>query len=653
MPKTRRKPRLPSQPDIPPPKLSVKPGNDFYMYVNGNWLRHANMPPYLSSYGVSEEIEQQIQGELMILLQRARSEVRSTADATIPHITYLLGTLTESILNAQTQDLNVKLLRQLVATFYCIRDLADVGTTIGDLLIHRIPTILTTFVAPMETDSQTLRLIVAPGSFGLPDSSYYIPGKSPRIISAYNKLLSYLAEDFSQPTLQQLVGLEQMIAVAYEESKGEDEVLYSIQELTEVYSHIPWKDIAQSYLGKKYSASLRVVVTSKIYLKHLNHFFRDWPIESWKTLFAGQLLLYCLPLLPPPYDDMDFELFGHRMRGQAEKLPQKMLALRMAQQWLRGSLGKLFVEQYVPPIIKQQGLTLAKAIRSSAAKLAGSTAWLDKQTQRKAAEKVNSIYLGVAYPSKIQTDRKTQLHPEEMLKNILILSKLDVEDELEKINTPLKREEWDDAVFAVNAYYYNEGNRLILPAGILRWPFFHPSASMGWNYGGLGATIGHEISHAFDADGKNYDEHGNVKPWWGKKELEAYNEKVQDMIELYSKTEYVGQHLNGVLTLSENIADLGGLAIALDALKTRLTTTKASQEERKKELCAFFVSYAVSWRTKEKKEKAKQALLMDVHAPPPARVNNIVSQFDEWYECFDVKPGDLLYKDPKQRIRIF
>jgi putative endopeptidase len=325
----------------------------------------------------------------------------------------------------------------------------------------------------------------------------------------------------------------------------------------------------------------------------------------------------------------------------------------LAQTWLKGSLGYMFVQRFVPPQIKESALAIAKEIRQVAIERAGLVDWLDPKTRVKAQRKIASIYLGVAYPSQIERDKKTTLDPEQLVKNVLDLSLLDFKDEMENINQKLNPSKWDDAIFAVNAYYYNEGNRLILPAGILRWPFFHPAASDGWNFGGLGATIGHEITHAFDADGKEYDEEGNRKPWWSRSEISRYRKKVEALIRLFSATEYFGHHLSGSLTLSENIADLGGVAIALAALKQRLSVQGTTEVKRKKEICDFFTSFAVSWRTKERKEKAMQSLFMDVHSPPMARVNNIVCQFDDWYECFDIKPGDTLYKEPSARIRIF
>jgi len=654
MPKTRRKEKVPAQPDIPEPSSRINPGNDFYMYVNANWLRHASIPPYLSSYGVSEEIEDIIKVELNSILQDTRHKVRTIPHKDLPHTTYLLGTLVESTLNSHVQINNVKLLQKLLSSLQCIRSIEDVGSTLADFIKHRIPTVLTLFVAPMEVNSKLQRLLLVPGSVGLPDTAYYkgTPDTS-RILAAYETLLRRLSRDFGTEDLSHAIAFEQQIAEASDEARGDTEHLLKGSILKQEYKHIPWDAIFEPIpLPHSFSAQ-EFVVGSKKYLKYLNRWFKTWTLENWKQLLATEMLLFFIPLLPPPYDDLHFELYQKRLRDQTEKTPQHLLALKLAQQWLGSSLGSLYVRRFVDPSVKSTASTLAASIRTSAANMARSTTWLSKQTQKIAESKVKHIYLGIAYPNTFQLDKKTQLSADNLLKNVLQLASLDFSDQLEHVDKPLHPEKWDDDVFSVNAYYYNEGNRLILPAGILRWPFFHPSASDGWNYGGLGATIGHEISHAFDNDGKDYDEHGNLDPWWTKEEMKVYSEKTKALVHLYEKTEYFGRHLNGVLTLSENIADLGGLAIALEALKQKLKSQSISKEELHRQFQDFFISYAVSWRTKEKRTKAFQSLFMDVHAPPPARVNNIVCQFDEWYECFDVKPGDALYKDPKDRIRIF
>lgn len=649
---------LPTQPDIPPPRETVKPGTDFYSFVNGRWLRHVHMPPYMSSYGVSEEIEDQINKELQIILTDSQERVQTKPDKNIPHTTYLLGTLTESVMNTASQPLNVKFLKNMVTGLRCMRNAEDLGRTIGEFMRYQIDSVLGIVVIPSEKQSSIQRLTLTYGHVGLPDPSYYLDKEDyskVRTTVAYTKLLKKLADIFEVDGLERAIGLETIAANEILQASQESETLLRGSELIRKYPAIPWITVFSTALDWSPSRieNNQFLVLSKGWLSFLNRCFRNLPLDSWRVWLSANVLLHFLPLLPPPFDDWEFELFGHRLRGQSKKTPQPRLALRLAQEWLQGSLGAAFIKQFVNPDVKKSATDLAEEIKSVAAERAGATDWLEPATRTQAAKKVQSIYLGVAYPTHMDVDKKTHLHPERLLENVLELAELDFKDELEKVNKRLDPKHWEDPVFAVNAYYYNEGNRLILPAGILRWPFFHPKASDGWNFGGIGATIGHEITHAFDDDGKEYDEEGNRNPWWSRAESARYNEKTRALITLYGKSIYFGHHLNGVLTLSENIADLGGVAISLAALKKRLDSKKASKEERKKEICDFFISYAVSWRTKDKKQKALQSLFMDVHAPPSTRVNNIVRQFDDWYECFDVKPGDLLYLPPEHRIRIF
>ncbi len=655
MTQTRKRARL--EPHVPPLRQTVKPGSDFYSFVNGNWLKQTHIPPYLSSYGVSEEIESQIDKECMQILQDAQGLVQRMPDKYLPRQQYLIGTLTESALNLKSQQLNVNFVRTTIARFQCARDIHDVGRTIGQFIRKRIPTQLSMMIIPMETQSSVLRLAIGGGSTGLPDPSYYTdpdPAKL-KAIDLYSKMLKTLGDDFSVPELEQVIGLEKFAAPLLTEYKRDKEFITKGSELQKLYPGIPWEAIFMGATDMKPSQwkPLSILVLSKSWLSALQKWFRTIPIMLWNQWLAHNFLLYVLPLLPPPYDNLEFELYGRGLKGQRQKIPQPRLALKLAQAWLPQSLGDVFVNQFVSPTLKVRVTELARRIRAAAAEKAGSTPWLHPETRILARKKTKSIHLGIAYPSYVPQESKVKLNPERLVENVLVLGEADFQDELEKVDTQLNVREWDDPVFAVNAYYYNEGNRLILPAGILRWPFYHPTASDGWNYGGIGATIGHEISHAFDNDGKEYDQHGNKNPWWSKDEVAAYHKKTKALIELYNNTTYFGHLLNGYLTLSENISDLGGVDIALSALRQVLKDRKVSPERARAEYRDFFISYAVSWRTKEKKAKAMQSLFMDVHAPPPARVNNVVCQFEEWYEVFDVKPGDALYKDPQHRIRIF
>lgn len=639
----------------------MKPGNDFYRYINAKWLRHAHMPSYMSSYGVSEEIEEQVRGELETLLTQARTAILAKPNATLSPSTRLLGTFTQSILHVQSQEKNVRHIQSLLTRLQCIETKEDVGRTIGDLLRYKIETCMSMFTNPSETNSKSNYMCISTCDLGLRDASYYTDSDSFKVmtLNAYGKLLAKLQEEFDVPHLTEFLTLEKLAASALLKSRSDDEWKTTGRGLIRTFPNVPWESIfvAAMRISPEEFETLEILVLSKTWMAYMNTWFKTFSLDNWKSWLAGNLAIFALPLLPPPYDDWHFQLYGHRLRDQTEKTPQKQLALLMCEQYLRGPLGDVFVKKFVPKEIKTKALRIAEEIQDVAAKRLGELEWLTPSAQREARRKILSIHLGVAYPENIGHGHtlfeKTVLSSDSFFKNVLALGEADFLHDVSQIGRPLDPDQWEDPVFSVNAYYYNEGNRLILPAGILRWPFFHVGASDGWNFGGLGAAIGHEMTHAFDMDGKDYDSNGNRRPWWSDTDNAQFMKRAKALEKLYSSTESFGQPLNGKLTLSENIADLGGLGIALAALKSALTKRGVQGAAYKQELCEFFASFAVSWRTKEKRQKALQSLFMDVHAPPFARVNNIVCQFDDWYECFEIQPGDALYKDPKDRIRIF
>jgi len=240
------------------------------------------------------------------------------------------------------------------------------------------------------------------------------------------------------------------------------------------------------------------------------------------------------------------------------------------------------------------------------------------------------------------------------LANLLALGEWETELELKKLGQPFSaRKDWDDPSFVVNAYYYSEANEIVLPAGILQAPFFDEQATVGWNYGGIGCIIAHELTHAFDKEGKKYDPDGIQQRWWTAQDNRNYNEKTKALVKLYGSQKVYGLPVSGTRTLSENIADIGGMGIALDALNHILDSMKLTKEDRNDAYREFFISYATSWRVKERKRKQIQSLITDKHAPPPLRVNLVVSQFQEWYDAFDIKSEDPLYIPPEKRIQIF
>ena len=643
-----------NKPALFTPRKSEAPGNDFYTYINGNWLRQAHMPPFISSYSVSEEIEDTVAFELQREINKAVNDVKKDVKM-LSKEKEEIGTLALSALHTSYQKNSVSFLKTLVDKLGCIRDTDDVASTMGDFCRFRVDTLLSIFASPESKHSNTIRMCIGTGSIGLPDSSYYkatAPGKM-RTLLAYIQLLRKLGKDFDVPGLELLANLESTSILPLSKASNDYEVLMTGSELVAKYKSIPWGVLFQSALDLSPSewSHKTFLIISKLWLQHINKLFRELTIQQWKIWLAGNLILHALPILPPPYDDYHFSLFGKRLRDQTEKLPQKNLTLSVCQQWLTVSLGKVFEKCCLDHDDVRAARALSETIKEAAIERIKITPWLDISTRRKAVSKVKHVYIGIGSPEKWPKTFEATLVKDNLLKNILSLGEARTRNDMELTKHALNVHSWDDPVFAVNAYYYNQGNRLLIPGGILRFPFFDKEKSHGWNYGGLGTAMGHEITHAFDIEGKDFNDKGDSISWWTPNDNRKYNAITKKLVELFATTKYRGRPVNGTLTLSENIADLGGVAISLAALEEALHNK--SEKEKKQQYIDFFTSYAVSWRVKEKKASSFQSLFMDRHAPPPLRVNLVVSQFQQWYDAFDITMNDALYIDVKDRLSIF
>jgi len=330
------------------------------------------------------------------------------------------------------------------------------------------------------------------------------------------------------------------------------------------------------------------------------------------------------------------------------------LTCKVLQTFTPNDLGKIFVDYYVPNGTKDYALDMVGKLKKAVVERLSALDWMAESTKATAIRKVKNMKFQVGYPKAWYSETAhVQMDAAHPILNILALNTHDTKKMLHDLiigNCAKSAEKWDDGVFEVNAYYYPEGNMMVVPAGILRPPFFDLKRSFAWNLGGIGAAIGHEITHGFDADGRQYDEKGDYRNWWTDADSKTFTRLTRAIIQLFDGVDYMGGKVDGKLTLSENIADLGGLAVALQALKHDLPTDKAKQ---KAAYIDFFTSYAVSWRNKDRPKKAKQALLLDLHAPAPLRVNLIVRQFEEFYIAFDIQPTDAGYVPHERRIMLW
>jgi putative endopeptidase len=644
---------------IPPLEKRILPGDNFYLHVNSYWIKKTHIPESSVSYSVNEEIQDQIDEKLFEILRECEIFASKGINAKGSKIRDIIGRLILSSMRFKVQKNSKFLLKEKIQNLHCIRSLDDIGEVLGYLCKHNVSTILGTYLQLERTEEDTsiYNLVITDGSLGLPDDTYYratAPGKL-RTLYSYIQLVKKLCNILEIEDLSTVIPIEAFFSAHIEKNgsaKDNNNNLFKGVDLVKRFPKFPWKTFFQSYGIENFLENTFRIHSTK-YIEVIEKSFSSIVFEQWKQLFILHTILHALPLLPPPFDDIHFDFFEKRLRGQKKKLSQNYLTLNLVRDYLSVPLSILYKEKYLEDSLKKDATKFIKTIQDSAVKQIDSNSWLEPNTKKRATKKVKDMVLCIGWPEKYPILYIPPLHTDNLLYNIYALAASKTFQEVQLLNkktTPGVT--WNEPNYLVNAFYYNEINQFVIPAGILMYPFFNKNKkALGWNYGGLGAVIGHEMIHAFDVDGKNYDENGVFKHWWSNKDLKKFHSFSKKLIEQYSLSKVFNVSVDGKKTLSENLADLGGLSIALEALKKEISSLNDS--EKKEELKQFFISYAVSWRTKEEKQKVLQSLFMDVHAPAEFRVNNIVIHFDEWYSAFDIEVSNNLYVPPEERIRVF
>lgn len=641
---------------IPDFSTVFHPGDNFYLYVNDEWLKKANIPEYQVSYSVDDEIEDIIQEDLFSILNECETFASKGKEPHTFHqkIKDAIGRLTMSSNRYQVQKNSILLLKDEIQKLRCIRSVDDIGEILGSFCKNKVDCLISSFLQLERTknDESIYTLVFQNGSLGLPDISYYkgiAPGKI-RTLESYIHLIKKVCKLLEIEDISSIVTLEAHFAAYMSLYASKESILIKGSELKEKFKNFPWQTFFESYgitNWKDYTYRFQ----SEEYIKFLEKSFQMFSLDQFIQLFILHLTLHALPVLPPPYDDIHYNFFGKTLRGQKKKIYQKLLTLELTKEYLSIPLSILYKDYYLNSSLKKNATMFIEKIRKSALKQIESNSWLEDKTKHTAKEKIRDMVLSIGWPEYYYKLNIPKLQTDNLLMNLYLLSTSSTHNDIYLLNKKSKPgKTWSEPSFIVNAFYYNEINEFIVPAGSLMYPYYDKK-KLGWNYGGLGCVISHEMVHAFDDDGRLYDEHGFMKNWWLPRDNRRFHSISKKLIEFYNKSEVLHTKINGRLTLNENLADLGGVSIALEALKKELVGK--SDKERKYELQQFFISYAISWRTKEQKRKQLQSLFMDRHAPPEIRVNNIVSQFDEFYEVFDIQVSNKLYIPPEERIRVY
>jgi predicted metalloendopeptidase len=532
-----------------------------------------------------------------------------------------------------------------------------ISSAIGWLNRYGCNAPLSVYVQGDPRDHDRCRVFIDIGTPGIGVPEYWTWREYSKTRAAYRRYVGALATALGVPALNDgLIAEREFCDIMPPEELRERRLnMLSWAELRRQFSKIDWTALFVSYgIPEERLSDLMFNVTAPGFLHRLQARLDDWSAMRWQGWLALTFAQRIAGI--SPHGPMRTAWFGYARRflqGTVHDETAEELRLAMVRALMPNTLGRLWVRKYCPPTLRSRISAMVERIRTAAEGAIRHTSWMSPSTRAAAVEKLRRMDVQLCWPERWEAADIPcgGMDPTDFMANLLAISGQATDESLKQLERGCRnpmRNGWPRSVYDVNAYYYPEENRFILPASILRPPFYDPSKSAVWNYGAIGATIGHEFCHAFDSEGRHYDSRGDKHDWWTARDDREYKTRADRVVELYESRRYRGMRVNGKLTLVENIADLGGLEFALAGAAAELGRALTLAELRE-----FFTSYAISWRAKDRRARARELLVIDSHAPPMLRVNHAVRQFDEWYEAFGVDPSCPDYIPAERRIRFF
>jgi putative endopeptidase len=642
---------------------SVPPGTDFFRYTNGSWLKSAVIPPDRRLAGVNLEVDQGNETKLKSIVAglRGRPDGSLSAEERKLRDLYLAYVDTKAIETAGLAPVHADLER-----IGALQTLTEIAAFMGDPRTGNYGP----FSAHISVDqanpaAYVVRLLQS--GLGMPDRDYYL--RDDKEVSATREAYKKYVSDMlsvaggSDPKRAAAVfALESRIAQAHwsaAERRDADKTYnpMSLTQLTELAPQFPWS----TYLGAKGiplhapAGERQVDVGEKSAFPKLAELFAATPVAVWRDYLTVRYLHKHAAYLPRQVDATDFAFYGAALSGQKQPLARELRAIRMLDQEMGEALGKLYCAAYFPPEAKARSRTLVANLIQAYATDIQSLSWMTPATRQKALEKVRSFQLKIGYPDTWRDYSALEIRANELVADIHSAEVFEWNRQLARLDAPVDRSEWFMTAPTNNAYYDPSLNEIAFPAGVLQPPYFDPNADDAANYGAIGATIGHEMSHAFDDQGSKYDAAGRLRNWWTAQDRRNFDARTRALALQYDRYQALpGLQVNGKLTLGENIADLAGLVIANKAYHLALGGKPApvlgglSGDQR------FFIAYGQSWREIWSDGLARRIALSDEHSPSVWRVNGVVRNDPAWYSAFvAVRPGDALYLAPEERVSLW
>jgi putative endopeptidase len=638
---------------------SVKPGDDFYLYANGNWLKSAVIPPTESSVGSFLNIYNKTKANIKLILDSV-----STAKNPQGSIEQKVGDFYASGLDSATiEKLGYDPVKPYLKQIDSIKDVRGIVHFVAMQTKSDNSLLISQYIGADEKNSAVNIAVFTQAGLGLPDRDYYFKTDpaTKKVVTAYQvylqKLFSLTGDDSAAAAkkVTAVFDLEKQMAASHRNNVElrDPQSNYNKMAVADLDKKMPligWKQLLYDLSVKADSVN----VSQPAYYAELNDLFKKVPIDTWKTYLRAHLLIKAANALSSDFVNASFEYYGKALRGQQKIKDRWERIYRSTDANLGEALGELYVKKYFNEAAKKRMLELVNNLQQSFESRITRVDWMSDSTKDKAKEKLHTFIKKIGFPDKWRDYSKVDIEKGKYFENLISAGKNEYDFQIAKVGKPVDRTEWGMTPPTINAYYNPTFNEIVFPAGILQFPFFDPGADDAINYGGIGMVIGHEMTHGFDDQGAQYDKEGNLKNWWNQQDNDKFKAKGTLVADLYSSFVVLdSMKINGRLTLGENMADVGGIAIAYDAFKL----TKQGKDTVKIDGYTpdqrFFLSFAQGWKSKMKDESLRQQINTDPHSNPRYRVLGPLMNFTPFYTAFNVKQGDKMWKPENERIKIW
>ena len=638
---------------------SVRPQDDFFAYVNGTWLKNTKVPADRSSTGVFYDLRDKADADVKAII----NELSTKNDLVPGSDEQKVAALYNSAMDLQTiEQLGLTPIQAELDNIAAIKNFNDLAAYFGHAATIGVKSPFVPYVSIDAKNSSTYALHLWQSGLNLPDRDYYFKDDE-RSQSLRNDYIAHIEKmfalaEFDNPKVaaKTIMAIETALA-EHHNTRVEN------RDSQKRYNKFATADMAELNKEFNWAAYLKAIGTNEPgylivnqpnYIKAATQVINRFSLEQWQTYQRWHLLSAYASLLGSDINAENFDFFNRKLYGQQEMKPRWKIAVNLANQDLGEVVGKIYVKKHFTAQAKARMAELVENLRSAYAQSIDELQWMSEATKIRAKLKLAAFKPKIGYPDRWEDYSALEINPNELVGNHMRAKQFEFNRSIAKIGGPIHTWEWHMTPQTVNAYYSATANEIVFPAAILQPPFFNMKADDAVNYGGIGAVIGHEMGHGFDDQGARYDSSGNLNNWWNEKDLASFRALGKALVKQYDSFKVFDDlHVNGKLTLGENIGDLSGVTIGYKAYKLALNGKPApilagmSGDQR------FFIGYTQIWRAKYNEEALRNRVATDPHSPAKFRSNGPLAHVDEFYQAFDVKEGDKMYIAPTERVKIW